>query len=191
MHIRIKRHLYSDDKDMDLGSAAGLQTHLQQVITYALILLRPLFTPNPTIWCLKMLSLLLIRRKVPETPSQKCNPLWFLSNSCNPEFRCFFHESWGQGRFQFRAATLCSGVPCPGLKHSCIRFQHFWSILPNLFIFMVTTCLGRDSGIVDYIMMHSGLWVRENNLFNWKATNVTNRGLGELGLVALFKLAFV
>lgn len=35
-------------------------------------------------------------------------------------------------------ADLSSEQPVSGLKHSCIRLQHFGSILPNLFIFMAT-----------------------------------------------------
>lgn len=53
---------------------------------------------------------------------------------------------------------------------------------------MATTCLGGGSLIMGFIMMHQTLWVRDSNLSNWKATNVTDGGLGELGLVALFKL---
>lgn len=152
----------------------GLHTHLQQVITSPLILLRPLLTPDPMIWCFKMLSLLSIRRKVPETPSQEYNPPGLPSNSCNPEFKCFSAKLRSG---QIPVQSCQSGVPL-----------HFWSILPNHFIFMVTTCLGRDSGRMEFIMMHSTLWVRDSSLFNWNATNVTNGGLGELDLVALFSL---
>lgn len=130
MHIRIKWDLYSDDKDVDLGPPVGLHTNLQQVITHPLILLKPLLTPDPTIRCFKMLSLLSIPRKAPETPSQKCNPLGFPSNSCNPEFKCFFYQSWGQGRFQFRAASLCPGVPPARLIHPSKPFHIHGHHLP-------------------------------------------------------------
>lgn len=97
-----------------------------------------------------MLSLLSIRRKVPDTPSQKCNSLWFSGYSCNPfEFKCLSRKL-RSGQISVRSslslvwnlAALDYSTPGPSFQ----TFPYSWS-LPV---------------------------VAESNLSNWEATNVTN-----------------
>lgn len=115
---------------MDLGPPVGLHTHLQQVITYPLILLRPLLTPDPMIWCFRMLSLLSIRRKAPETPSQKCNPPGFPSNSCNHEFKCSFSPKLWSGQISVQSCQSLSWRPPALLVHPSKAFHIHGHYLP-------------------------------------------------------------
>lgn len=96
------------DKDMDLSSPAWLHSHIQQVITYPLIILRPLFTPHSIFFLMFKDALFVIN------PKKKCR-IRHLRNAIHYDFQAtaatllnsnVFQESWGQDRSQSGAACL-------------------------------------------------------------------------------------